>query len=332
MLRLGVAGTGWIADDFIEAARRTGFFALAAVFSRTIERAMEFGAKYGTPALFDDFHRFVNADVDAIYIATPNAIHCEQVMAAIEAGKHAIVEKPAFSNAREAVRCFAMARDRGVFLLEAVRHIHEANFALLRAQLSGIGELRGAHMTYMKYSSRYDAVLRGEEPNVFSPAYSGGALMDLGIYLIYAAVALFGKPRDCAYHCRKVRTGVDGMGVILLRYQGYDVALQCGKTADSFLPSEIYGGMKTISMTSMNAIDSIRVFERATGHWEEMARPRRENRMEEEAEAFGRLMANSAQEEAKRAYERLEWLSLTVHEIMTKLRADNAIVFAADCP
>ncbi len=64
----------------------------------------------------------------------------------------------------------------------------------------------------MKYSSRYDQVLDGEEPNIFSTHFSGGALMDLGVYLVYAAVAWFGMPKEVHYFPRKISTGVDGLG------------------------------------------------------------------------------------------------------------------------
>lgn len=64
----------------------------------------------------------------------------------------------------------------------------------------------------MKYSSRYDQVLAGEVPNIFSTRFSGGALMDLGVYLVYATIGWFGMPSEVHYFPRKISTGVDGLG------------------------------------------------------------------------------------------------------------------------
>ncbi|RTK47929.1 gfo/Idh/MocA family oxidoreductase, partial [Enterococcus faecalis] len=94
----------------------------------------------------------------------------------------------------------------------------------------------------------YDAVLAGEEPNIFSPHFSGGALADLGVYPVYAAVAWFGKPQDVHYFARKLPTGVDGIGTAVLRYADFDVTIQTGKIADSELRSEIYFEDRTLDL------------------------------------------------------------------------------------
>ncbi len=331
MLNLGVIGTGWITDSFLQGALATGQYRVYAVYSRTMEAAEGFGKKYNAEQYATDLDTFFGlADLDVIYIASPNTYHYEQSKKAIAAKKHVIVEKSAFSNSRETGHILSLARENGVFVFEAARHIHERNFPVLKEQLGRIGEIRGANLTYMKYSPRYDLVLKGEHTNIFSLEYSAGTLYDLGVYPVYTAVALFGKPNSCHYFCTKVKTGVDGIGVIVFRYSGFDVVMQTGKIADSFLPSEIYGSEGTIILGSMNDISSIRVFDRATKTTVEMAEEKESNWMLGEANAFADIMLHKDSAEHRRRYEELEGIMRDVHAVMTELRRQADIVFPAD--
>ncbi|MGH2195790.1 gfo/Idh/MocA family oxidoreductase, partial [Enterococcus faecalis] len=75
-----------------------------------------------------------------------------------------------------------------MYFFEAARNIHEQSFQKIAELLPLKKQILGANFTYMKYSSRYDQVLEGKERNIFSPHFSGGALADLGVYLVYAAL------------------------------------------------------------------------------------------------------------------------------------------------
>ena len=88
MLRLGIIGTGWIADQFVEAAHATKRWQLSAVYSRRMKRAKEFGSKYSEDIVyFDRLSDFFQSDsFDVVYIASPNSLHFEQAKAAIMAG------------------------------------------------------------------------------------------------------------------------------------------------------------------------------------------------------------------------------------------------------
>ncbi|HWR22586.1 MAG TPA: Gfo/Idh/MocA family oxidoreductase [Feifaniaceae bacterium] len=331
MLNLGVIGTGWITDSFVQGALATGRYRVCAVYSRTLEAAEDFGKKYGAERYAEDLDTFFGlADMDAVYIASPNAFHYGQSKKAVLAKKHVIVEKSAFSNSRETEHILSLARENGVFVFEAARHIHERNFPVLKEQLKRIGEIRGANLTYMKYSPRYDLVLKGEHTNIFSLEYSAGALYDLGVYPVYTAVALFGKPVACHYFCTKVKTGADGIGVIVFRYDGFDVVMQTGKIADSFLPSEIYGSEGTIILASMNDISSIRVFDRAVKTTVEVAKEKENHWMLGEANAFADIMLRPDAPDSRKRYAELETLMRDVHAVMTELRRQAGIVFPAD--
>lgn len=95
MIRFGMIGTGKIAQKFWQANRYGKDFELTAVYSRTLERAREFGFQKGRLQYFDDLEAFANSDcIDAVYVASPNCCHHDQVMTLLKAGKHVLCEKP----------------------------------------------------------------------------------------------------------------------------------------------------------------------------------------------------------------------------------------------
>lgn len=331
VLNLGIIGTNWITNQFVDAAIATQEYQLVGVYSRSIEKAKAFGEPYHATVFETSLEAYAtNSDIDVVYIASPNSMHYEQAVTLMRAGKHVIVEKPIFSNPREWIDAAKVAEENKVFLFEAARHVHEENFKIVKEEVKSIEHLQGATFTYMKYSSRYDAVLKGEEPNIFSLDFSGGALADLGVYPLYAAIAWFGLPETSHYFCTKIATGVDGKGTIILRYKDFDVTILAGKIINSFLPAEIYGLNKTLSMDSIESITTIEVIDCKTKLKESIAKKTSENPMMDEAKDFADVI--NFPEDVDKQKEYREWLTLSqqVNQVMTNLRKDAGIVFAAD--
>lgn len=109
------------------------------------------------------------------------------------------------------------ARTEGI-RLEAAPTSYLPNFAALRRELPKIGRIRLVISNYSQYSSRYDAVLRGEKPAIFDPDYAGGCLMDINFYNVLLNVLLFGKPQAARYHANR-RPGLsDTSGVMVMEY------------------------------------------------------------------------------------------------------------------
>lgn len=336
MLRLGIIGTNWITHSFVNAALASGEYELTAIYSRGLEKAEAFAKEYDNAdsihletSLEAFFHR---EDVDVVYLASPNSMHYEQAKLAMEAGKHVISEKPAVSTLAELEELVELAEAKEVFFFEAARHIHEDNFQRVESFLKGRDDILGANFNFMKYSSRYDALLRGEEPNIFSPKFSGGALMDLGIYLVYAAIGWFGVPKEAHYFHRQLPTKVDGMGHMVLRYDTFDVTLMTGKHADSNLLSEIYLSDSTIELDGISTIGSVIQKKREEdGICEvDFSGPIADVPMIEEAIAFAKVMTNPMNVKQQKLYQ--DWIQLArdVHELMEKMRKESGIVFAAD--
>ena len=331
VLRLGIIGTSWITNQFVDAAIKTGLYKMTGVYSRTVEKAKAFGDPYKATVFETDLNTYAtHPELDVIYVASPNSLHFEQAVAIMKAGKHVIVEKPMFSNPKEWDAAVKVAKENNVFLFDAARHIHEENFKIVKEEIKKMKDIQGASLTYMKFSSRYDQVLAGNEPNIFSLKYSGGALADLGVYPIYAALSWFGVPHSSHYYCTKIATGVDGKGTIILRYEGFDVTIQTGKIANSYLPSEIYGLDQTISLDGITGIASIDVINRKTSLKETVSQPVIEAPMMEEAQAFASVINHPTDKKSLNDYAEWQELSRQVNVLLASLRKDADIVYAAD--
>ncbi|KAJ9638935.1 hypothetical protein H2199_006796 [Coniosporium tulheliwenetii] len=316
MINFGCIGTGWITASFVNSAQATGKWKLAAVYSRRAETAKEFGAKFDVTTVHTSIESLAkDGDIQAVYIASPNSLHYEQAKVILAAKKHVIIEKPTTSTVAEFEELYALAKDQGVFLLEANRHIQEINFKVLQQNLSKLGPIYGASLTYASYSSRYNNVLAGETPNIFSLEYSGGALVDLGVYPISFAVALFGKPKSQSYSPVIIATGADGGGLITLQYEGFGVAINASKCYTSTAPSEVYGEKGTFVINAVTDIER-----------EELAKEKAKLNLQEEAEEFARIIDGGDGEAAKR----LEELSRIVIGITTDLRRQCGLVFAVE--
>lgn len=330
MIHLGIIGTNWITDQFVQAAHETGRYQLTAVYSRKLATAQSFAEKYGEVTCVDDLTAFFQLEeLDTVYIASPNSLHFEQAKQGILSGKNVIVEKPAFSTPSEMAEIIELANENQVLFFEAARNIHEKSFDTIASVLTEHGNIIGANFTYMKYSSRYDAVLAGEEPNIFSPHFSGGALVDLGVYPVYAALAWFGRPQNVYYFARKIMTGVDGIGTIILRYETFDVTIQTGKIGNSDLKSEIYFENGTLELNAVNAIEQAVFYDR-TNNETVLPVTAQANPMVEEAADFAEVIENKTDPQLGARYE--EWIELArdVNEAIYLMRKHAEISFDAD--
>ena len=331
MINLGIIGTNWITHQFVDAALDSGKYALSAVYSRKVETAQEFAGKhYGEIACETELEDFLTTPrLDVVYIASPNSLHFGQAKAAIQAGKHVIVEKPAFSTPKEMAEIIALSKENKVFFFEAARNVHEESFKVIKESLPEPKHIIGANFSYMKYSSRYDQVLEGQEPNIFSPRFSGGSLADLGVYPIYAALGWFGKPQEVHHFARKIATGVDGIGTAILRYENYDVTIQHGKIGNSALPSEIYFDNGTLYLNAINAIEKAELEIRGE-ETVELEVTAKANPMIEEAINFAEIIQDPDNAENQARYQELLDLARDVNEVLYELRTQAGVHYAAD--
>jgi predicted dehydrogenase len=249
VIRLATIGTSSIANQFVAALHQVPGIQLTGVLSRDSARAAATAKDWGAGQSWSDLAvMLASSDVDAVYVASPNAVHYAQCRASLEAGKHVFVEKPAVIAVAEFEELLDLARDHRVVLFEGMRSAYDPGMDLVRDLLPQIGTVRRISFEYCQRSSRYDQVLAGRPVNIFDPAMAGGALNDLGVYCVSALVDLFGEPDGVAGVQVVVASGADGSGSAVASYPGCVAELAYSKITASQRPSQIEGELGTVTI------------------------------------------------------------------------------------
>lgn len=221
-IRLGTIGSGVIVHSILSNVQRTEGVHLVAVYSRSREKGDALAEKFGAEKVYTDMDAFLSdGDVNFVYIATPNLLHYEQAKKALLAGKNVILEKPFTTKVEQARELVEIAKERKLFLIDAVPTAFLPNFEILKEQLPKVGNVKLVMSNYSQYSSRYDQVLAGEKPNIFNPDYAGGCLMDINFYNVYLNVVLFGKPEKAIYYPNIYPGLTDTSGTLIMSYDGF---------------------------------------------------------------------------------------------------------------
>nr|WP_157273136.1 Gfo/Idh/MocA family oxidoreductase [Neobacillus bataviensis] len=326
-MNFATVGTGWITESFIQAASLSKQFHLVSVFSRTVEKAKKLADQYNASSFYTDIEEMAKSkEFEAVYIASPNSVHFEQTLTFLKNKKHVICEKPIFSNTAELKEAYRTAEENGVYLFEAIRNIHTPNFKILKEKLHLAGKLRSTVLPYIQYSSRYDLFLQGEEPNIFSAKYSGGALVDLGVYPLYLAVGLFGEPNKVSYHPVMLSSGVDGSGTLVLEYDEFVCTILCSKIAHSVLPCEIHGERGTFVLEDAAPITEIKFIDSHTKESQILSVEQEDQNMIYECINIADIIETKNDEE----YKRLKHYSEIVLQITKEARKQNNIIFESE--
>lgn len=346
-VRFAVLGSSMISDNFIETVGSSPHARYVGSMCRSLDKAERVTHDRGGMCAFSRVEEVAACeDVDAAYIATPNAIHYGQALSLIRAGKHVLVEKPIASDARKVAQLFDAARDAGVVAMEAMRPVHDPGIAKVKELLPRIGAVRRASLRYGKYSSRYDELLAGSHTNIFDARLATGALMDLGIYCVETMVALFGAPHAIACSSVLVSNGreeltggpIDGAGTIVASYGNHVVNLDYSKVTQDLLPCQIEGESGTIVFEGVDGPTSgrMRIRGRAVRNAakssvrsvgdvdEEITFDLCDNNMIFELEDYIACIAG------ERDFEEFARISLTSLQIMDEARRQSGIVFPMD--
>ena len=285
-VRFATIGTSFITEWFLAGASHDERFVYEAVYSRDEERGRAFASRYGVGKVYTSLDELLSDEaIDAVYVASPNALHYEHTMACLAAGKHVLCEKAFASNARQAEDMCHLSREKGLSLMEAMKTTHSGTFKRVIEALPRIGTIRRYFACYCQYSSRYDRFKSGIILNAFRSELSNGSLMDIGVYGVYPMVTLFGKPSRVEASCYKLHTGVDGQGTVRCEYDGFDAVILHSKVADGSLPSEIQGEKGRIIIDRINTIDTARIVWR-DGSVEDISVPHPADDMCSELTAF----------------------------------------------
>lgn len=204
-LRWGILATGWIATCFADDLIAQGH-QVVAVGSRSQESADGFAARYGIPNAHGSYEALAaDPEVDIIYVSTPHPMHAENTKLALNNGKHALVEKAFTLNQAEAEELQALAAERGLLVMEAMRTRYIAHMARVHQIIAAgtLGEIRAMTAEHTQSlptdpAHRLNALELG-----------GGALLDLGIYPISLVWDVLGAPTSIKAIGHLGETGAD---------------------------------------------------------------------------------------------------------------------------
>ena len=239
-IRWGILGTGNIAHQFARGLADTPDATLVAVGSRSIDTANTFADEFDIERRHPTYEDLADDDgVDAVYVSTPHPFHRDNSILLLEHGKAVICEKPFTINAGDAKAVIDIARQRDVFLMEAMwtRYLP----AVVRArELIAEGAIGDVRLVQADFGFRAGI---NPEGRLFNLALGGGALLDVGIYVISMASMILGpRPSRVASTTQIGETGVDEQSAFLLQYPGGELAvLSCAVRTGTAVEARIFG-------------------------------------------------------------------------------------------
>lgn len=215
-LRWGIAGPGKIADIVAGEFTPLPDADLVAVGSRSADRARAFADRHGIAQAYGSYDELFAADVDAIYLATPHAQHTDLALAAIEAGKALLIEKSFTTTVADTTEIIDAARARGVFVMEAMwtRFLPAVSYLRELVASGALGEVRAVYGDLLAFRE-YDP-----DDRLFNPLLGGGAVLDLGVYVISFAQQFLGEPQSVHAVGGRFPNGVESDAGILLGFSG----------------------------------------------------------------------------------------------------------------
>lgn len=211
-MRVGIIGAGWIAEKAAITLNGMTDCAAYAIASRSLEKAEAFARQWNIPKAYGSYAELIaDADVDLIYVATPHSHHYDVTREALLAGKPCLVEKAFMANLRQASEIVDLARERKVFLAEAIWTRYQPALGIVRQQIAdgriGTPKLITATLGYSM----------GQKPRIMRPDLCGGALLDLGVYALnFVRMFTDADITTIDGHCVKSDTGMDLTNAITL--------------------------------------------------------------------------------------------------------------------
>ncbi len=205
MFNVGIIGAGHIAEKAATTLSAMDDMQCLAIGSRSLEKAQAFAERFGIERAYGSYADLLaDPDIQLVYVATPHSCHFEVARDAILAGKPCLVEKSFMLNATEAAAIVALAREQGVFVAEAIwpRYMPVCTIGreLLASGIIGQPKMVNAVLAYNV----------SDKERILRPELGGGALLDLGVYLLTFVRMYFDSPIErLNTTCIKAPSGVD---------------------------------------------------------------------------------------------------------------------------
>lgn len=256
-MKIGIIGAGNIAGTMATTLQQLKGTECYAIASRDIARARAFADKYGFEKAYGSYSDMLSDPyVELVYIATPHSHHYDHIKMCLNHGKHVLCEKAFCANAAQAEEVLYMAEERGLLLAEAMWTRYMPMRGLINKVLkSGII----GNPTSLSANLGYPLISKSR---LVRPELAGGALLDLGVYVLNFASMVFGDAIDSiAANCVKLDSGVDAQENIMLTYKdGKMASLYATMLAQTDRRGLINGTNGYIEIENINNYEMVRVF------------------------------------------------------------------------
>jgi predicted dehydrogenase len=237
-------GTGWIAERFVGSLQSHSSQQVVAVGSRSQTTADLFARRLGIERSHASYQDLVaDSAIDVIYVATPHNAHLEGALLALEAGKHAVVEKPLAMNAGEARKIAGAAAARNLFCMEAHWTTFLPKYDILRQLLDSgaLGDITTVVADFGEWFPRHHRIFRSD--------LAGGPMLDLGTYLVSLVVTVFGSsPDQILARSSRLDCGVTGQTAMIMTYGDRQASLHTSILANTPTSATIAGTEATIAI------------------------------------------------------------------------------------
>lgn len=282
-LNAAVVGTGYMASKMSEVISSSGSVRPYAVVSRDLDRALQFGREKGFKKAYDSMEKMLDdKKVDLVYIATPASEHAEQVRICIERGKPVLCETPIALTAADAESLFSLATSLDVLVVEAV---HTRFLPFFKQIVSVISS--GAVGTPVMLTANIAADME-ELPRMQRPSLGGGALGDLGYFLLNFSSMIFGdQVKRIQSSCVFTPTRVDRQLSIVLQYKDDRMAvLSCTTSGNGESRAVIQGTKGYMVIDDLRNFSSATIYDSRRNKSAQYKRGRQKSEFEFELAAF----------------------------------------------
>ncbi len=262
MYNIGLIGTGFITQHFVQAIASVERANAYAICSRSIDTAEQFKKENGIDIAYDDYSVMLEDEqIDIIYIASPNGLHFDHAKLAISSGKHVLVEKPMALLPAEISELYTLAQKHKVFIMEAYVSLPYNTFSTVKTWIETLGEIGKVDFHLDQQTRHFEAYLDGANVNVFDGKMGGGALRDLGPYTLYPLISWFGEPMQSHYFSTKNELNADETTLVLCHYETFSATVHVSKMLTDKRPNIISGDYGYIEIDHINEMRTVKKFD-----------------------------------------------------------------------
>ena len=248
-IKWGILSTGWIAHKFSTALQLVENSEIYAVGSRNMESAQKFASEFNITKAYGSYEELVqDAEIDVIYIATPHNLHLENTLLALNHNKHVLCEKPLGVNRKEAITMIELAKQKNLFLMEAMWSRFLPNIIKTKELIESgeIGEVKMMTASFCIKSSQE------QQYRHFNIDLCGGTTLDIGIYNVFLSLFLLGQPISISAVARLNEQGCDTNSSYTFNYAHDAISVMYSSfQAESPVVAEIHGTKGKISLEHM---------------------------------------------------------------------------------